>query len=204
MYSSVSNETATRILCQWIVSFPSVPTAVHPRRSRITKSVFKGVFIPKSQLQNLLIFTAFYPSNNFPSIISARPSPKWHWVALGVAGHGWVWLTACWRSRPRPTRSVLGLKGKTNWLQQRALWKAGWNWVELPTVNQSDISVRVSCNATSGSWKSTGSTVKILGLLKTMKKRYQGACVGNWRLDTSLQARPMIIRGVVLMAQSCE
>lgn len=145
-----------------------------PKKVQNYKISFFWSCISKSQLQNLWIFTAFYPSNNFPSIISARPSPKWHWVALGVAGHGWVWLTACWRSRPRPTRSVLGLKGKTNWLQLRALWKAGWNWVELPTVNQSHISVRVSCNATSGSWKSTGLSVKFLGLLKGMKKRYQG------------------------------
>ena len=91
-----------------------------PKKVQNYKVSFKGVCsnvqYSKKSTSEALDFYFFFPSNNFPSIKFGRPSPKWHWVALGVAGHGWVWLTACWRSRPRPTRSVLGLKGKTNWL----------------------------------------------------------------------------------------
>lgn len=70
--------------------FTSVPTAVHPRRSRITKSVFKGVLwcIPKSQLQNLWIFT-FLSIQQFSINQICKAFSK---VALSRFGSGWAWL----------------------------------------------------------------------------------------------------------------
>ena len=78
-------------------------------------------------------------------------------VALSRFGSGWAWLGVAdgvLKVTSTANQERFGFKGEDKLVvQQWALWKAkaGWNWVELPTVNQSDISVRVSCNATSRS-----------------------------------------------------